>query len=328
VTDLTGPLAIYGAHVERSFPLGMEYGTGAPGVGGVYTLEGCEIRVIWGDDQSDATIADALARELIEDEGAIILVGTVSSGVTATLRDIAEEYNVLHIAAPAASNDITGIHFSANTFRTSRNSYQDAVNLCEYLASQHDTVVQIAPDLAFGRTAAETFRDACRFFGVEFAADDILAPIDTADFAPYMQQLLDSGADACIVTWAGSGFVSLLQSAVDEGVIDQMDLALSFADNASIPGVYDPIVGTSGGIVYHYTLPGNEINDWLVVETQARLGVPPDLFYADGMNAALLIIEALKATDGDTSIEALIAAMEGIEFQGPKGMVAILPRTM
>jgi branched-chain amino acid transport system substrate-binding protein len=325
MTDLTGPLATYGTHIERSFPLGMEYGTGAPGVGGVYMLEGCEIRVIWGDDQSDATIADAVARELVEDEGAVILVGTVSSAVTATLQELANEYDILHIAAPAASNDITGIHFSVNTFRTSRNTYQDAVNLCEYVGSQHGTVVQIAPDMPFGRTTAAIFRDACRFLGVDFAADDILAPIDTVDFVPYMQQVLASGADACIITWAGSGFVSLLQAAVDQGVIDQMDLALSFSDNASIPGLFDPIVGTTGGILYHYTLPGNEINDWLVVETQARYGTPPDLFYADGMNAALLIVEALRATDGDTSIEGLIAAMEGIEFQGPKGTIAIRP---
>jgi len=53
--------------------------------------------------------------------------------------------------------------------------------------------------------------------------------------------------------------------------------------------------------------------------------VPPDLFDADGMNAALLIIEAIKATGGDTSSAALIAAMEGLEFEGPKGTIYIRP---
>lgn len=55
-----------------------------------------------------------------------------------------------------------------------------------------------------------------------------------------------------------------------------------------------------------------ESNERLVAETTARYDVPRDLFYADGMNAALLIIEALRATGGDTSAAVLIATMEGM----------------
>ena len=60
-------------------------------------------------------------------------------------------------------------------------------------------------------------------------------------------------------------------------------------------------------------------------KTKARYGVMPDLFDADGMNAAILLVEALKATNGDASAEALIAAMEGMTFEGPKGTVYIRP---
>lgn len=56
-----------------------------------------------------------------------------------------------------------------------------------------------------------------------------------------------------------------------------------------------------------------------------RHGVPPDLFDADGMNAAIMVVEALKATGGDASADALIAAMEGMEFEGPKGTITIRP---
>jgi branched-chain amino acid transport system substrate-binding protein len=325
MTDLTGPLALYGTHIERSFPLGMEYVAGPPVSPDVYLVDSCEIRLIWGDDQSNQDIGEAVARELIEVGGAQVLVGTVSSGVTAKLQEIAAEYNILHIVAPAASNDITGISFSPNTFPTSRNNYQDAMNLCEYLASQDSTLVQFAPDSSFGWRTADTVRDACSYFGASFVTDDIFAPMDATDFTPYAQQILNSGADACIVTWAGSGIISLFQDLADAGVMDQMAVTTSFVDNASMPIVFGNMVGETGGILYHYTLPTNDINDWLTVETTARYGVPPDLFYADGMNAALLIIEALKATDGDISIEALIAAMEGMSFEGPKGTISIRP---
>ena len=38
-----------------------------------------------------------------------------------------------------------------------------------------------------------------------------------------------------------------------------------------------------------------------------------------------MIVEALKATAGDTSSAALIDAMEGMEFEGPKGTIYIRP---
>ncbi|MEE4235386.1 MAG: ABC transporter substrate-binding protein, partial [Anderseniella sp.] len=239
------------------------------------------------------------------------------------LQEIAEQYNIIHIAAPAASNDITGINFVPNSFRTSRNNYQDAISLCQYLAAQPNGLVQIAPDASFGRTTAGFYRDACRYFGGHFAADDIFAPASSSDFTPYVQQIRDSGAGALIVTWAGPGYVPLLQALADEGIVDQMNVTVSFPDNASIPALLGDIVGETGGIVYHYTSPSNEINDWLVSKTIARHGAPPDLFGADGMSAALMIAEAITVSGGDASADALIAAMEGLEFTGPKGTVSI-----
>jgi branched-chain amino acid transport system substrate-binding protein len=326
ITDLTGGLAIYGTMIERSFMLGMEYATGAPATGeNVFKLDDCEIQVLLRDDQGSAETTATLARELIEVEGVDLLVGTVSSGSTATLQEIALENDVVLIVAPAAANDITGINFNDHTFRTSRENYQDSINLCEYLATQYETFVQIAPDYSFGYGGAQAFRDACSFFGGEFVADDIFAPLDTSDFTPYMEQILDSGAEAWIVTWAGGGFVPMFQAAAELGVLDELGLGASFFDNVTMQAIFQPIIGQTSGILYCHQCPDNEINDWLVQETKARHGVPPDLFDADGMNAAILALTALKATGGDTSSPALIAAMEGMEFEGPKGTVYVRP---
>jgi len=326
ITDLTGALSIYGTMTQRSFLLGMEYATGsAPGEENTFTLGDCQIQVIVGDDKSDPENTATVAREMVEVSGVDILVGTVSSGATATLQEIARDNNIVHIAAPAAANDITGVNFDEHTFRTSRNNYQDAVNLCQYLTTEYHSFVQIAPDYSFGWGGAEAFRDACTTFGGEFVADDIFAPLDTTEFTPYMEQILDSGADAWLVTWAGGGFIPMMQAAQELGVTAEMGLGASFIDNASLPAFFGNNVGLTSGILYHYTAPDNPINDWLTEQTIARHGTPPDLFDADGMNAALLVVEALKQTGGDVSAEALIPAMEGLEFEGPKGTITIRP---
>ncbi|MEN8233826.1 MAG: substrate-binding domain-containing protein [Actinomycetota bacterium] len=331
ITDQTGALAIYGAHIIRSFPLGMEYGTGAAGAGDIasgqtFTLDGCEIEVIYGDDTSDAEVSATIAREMIEVEDVDILVGSVSSGVTAGIQQLALENDVIHIAAPAAANDLTGVGFNPNSFRTSRNNYQDAVAICEYLPTQYSTFAQIAPDYAFGHGGAAAYRDACTINGGEFVIDDIFAPFDTTDFTPYMQQILDSGAEAWMVTWAGGGFINMMQAAVDLGVTDEMAMGAPFVDNVALAPFFANAVGSTASILYHYTQPDNPVNDWLVEKTNS-LETPtnPDLFDADAFNAALLIIEALKASGGDASAAALIEAMEGISFEGPKGLIEIRP---
>ena len=140
-----------------------------------------------------------------------------------------------------------------------------------------------------------------------------------------MDPLLASGAEAYIVTWAGSGFPALAKAAVDSGLNDKMALAATFIDNVLMPLWYTDAIGSTNGILYHWTAPDNAANDFLVEQEVARYGVHPDLFDADGMNAAIMAVEAIKKTNGDVSGAALTAAMEGLEFEGPKGTVYVRP---
>jgi branched-chain amino acid transport system substrate-binding protein len=330
ISDLTGALAIYGAHINRGIPAGFAYATGndpQAGTEQTYMLDDCEIRVLIRDDQSNPELSATAARELIEVEGASIIIGSVSSGVTATLQGIARENNVILIAAPAAATDLTGKDFDPNTFRTSRSNYQDGMAICDQFVNNdgYETFVQIAPDYSFGYGGAQAYSDACTFFGGEFLADTVFAPADTTDFTTFLEPFADTPADAFLVTWAGGGFVPLLQAAIDLGVIDDDTvLGSPFVDNVVMPAFFGNAVGTTSVILYQYQAPSNAANDYLVAYA-AGLDTPtvPDLFDADGMNAAIMAIEGLKATNGDASADALRGVFEGMTFEGPKGTVEI-----
>jgi branched-chain amino acid transport system substrate-binding protein len=331
ITDLTGALAIYGAHINRGVPIGFAYATGGEiqtGLEQTYMLEDCEIRVVFKDDQSDAELSATAARELIEVEGADIIIGSVSSGVTATLQGIARENDVILIAAPAAATDITGKDFDPNTFRASRSNYQDGMAICDQFVNGdgYQTFVQIAPDYSFGYGGAQAYKDACEFFGGEFIADDIFAPADTTDFTTYLEPLAGTEADAFLVTWAGGGFVPLLQAALDLGVVDDDTvLGSPFVDNIVMPAFFGNAVGTTSTILYHYGAPSNPANDFLIANQAAVGGTFPDLFDADGMNAAIMAVEALRATAGASDADSLRAALEGMTFEGPKGTIYVRP---
>ena len=331
ITDLTGALAIYGAHINRGVPIGFAYATGGEvqtGLEQTYMVDDCEINVIFKDDQSNAELSATAARELVEVNGAEIIIGSVSSGVTATLQGIARDNDVILIAAPAAATDITGKDFDPNTFRASRTNYQDAMALCDQFVNGngYTTFVQIAPDYSFGYGGAAGYKDACTFYGGEFVAEDVFAPADTTDFTSYMTPLADTAAEALLVTWAGGGFVPLLQSAIDLGVIDDDTvLGSPFVDNIVMPAFFANAIGTTSVMLYHYTAASNSINDYLVEQVAANFETFPDLFDADGMNAAIMVVEALKATSGAADADSLKAALEGLSFDGPKGLIEIRP---
>lgn len=335
ITDATGALGIYGAHIIRSFMLGMEYATGAPGSVGktitvedgenTFMLDNCKIAVFLGDDQTKLELTTSIAREFVEVIEVDILVGSAGSDNSTLLQKIAAENQIPLIVAPAAANEITGVNFNEYTFRTSRNNYQDAINLCEYFTTVYTDFVQIVPDYGFGSASAKAFRDSCTFNSGSFVTDDIFIPLNTTDFTPYVEPILESGAESLIVSWAGEGFTSMMKSAVDVGLSEKMAVGVTFVDNITLPVFFSDVIGSTGGILYHYTVPDNEINDWMVTQNLERYKVYPDLFDADGFNAALMIVEGLKATGGDANANTLIEAFEGMEFDGPKGTIYIRP---
>jgi branched-chain amino acid transport system substrate-binding protein len=328
MTDKSGALAIYGPSQTNGFYLGLEYATD-----GTMEVAGRPITVIERDNGSDPEVGVSQARELIEAEGAEVLVGNISSGVALAVMPVVEENDVIFIAEPAAAPQITADNFSPNTFRTSRTSYQDALVMGTGLLDQGDTFVQIAPDYAFGIGSACSFYPVVKEGGGEFVINDtaeecgtVFAPLDTTDFTPYINQVLDSGADVLIVTWAGAGFAPLFQQMGQLGVFDEMVVGTGIGDNQTLAAGYADALGSVGVHVYHYTYPDNEINDWLVERHIEEYGTPPDLWAAGGMMAAIMFVEGLEATSGDTSAEELITVYEdNFSFDGPKGEVSIRP---
>lgn len=321
MSDQSGSLAIYGPMLENGFALGLEYATN-----GTNLVAGHPIEVVIKDTASTPDTGVSLAREAIEKDGAKILVGSPSSGVALAVSGVASATKTIYIGAPAASPDLTGAAFNMYTFRAGRTSVQDALTMGAALTDMGKKFIQIAPDNAFGRGSAAAFYAVVKGAGGEFVASDtaegagsVFVPLETTDFTPYLNQILDSDAEIVIVTWAGAGFVPLFQQMRQLGILDSKIVATGMGDNQTMAAGYAEAVGSVGVSVYHYSLYDNEVNNWLIEQHQEKFGTPPDLFTESGFNAALMVVKALEATEGDASAEALIKALEGLQFDGPKG---------
>lgn len=321
LTDDSGALAIYGPMLERGWALGIDYATNGSSI-----VAGKNIKTVIKDTASKPDTGVTLAREAIEKDHAQILVGSPSSSVALAVSGVASATKTIYIAAPAASPDLTGKAFNVYTFRAGRTSVQDALTMGAALVGLGDTFVQIAPDNAFGRGSAAGFYAVIKGAGGKFTTNDttdgagtIFIPADATDFTSYLNQVLDAKAKVVVVTWAGTGFVPLFQQMNQLGILKNMVVGTGMGDNQTMAKGYADAVGSVGVSVYSYSLFNTDANKWLVDHHTAKYGTPPDLFTESGFNAAIMTVKALQATNGDASPDALIKALEGMTFQGPKG---------
>ncbi len=319
LTDHTSGLALYGFELTQGFELGLEYATN-----GTMEVAGRPIEIVMRDNAGDIDTAVADARELIEEEGVEVLVGSPSSTVTLNLQATAAEYETILMAGPAATPAITGVAFNEYTFRVCRNTFQDAATAATFAIDEYGPkYVILGSDNAFGVGTAEAFDAVFQLVGAERARDTILFAEDTTDFTPPLTEVLDSGADFTVMICAGTSCVSLINQRADLGVRDQMGIVEGFNSN-DLMALFPYSVGDIGYIVYHYTAPDNPVNDWLVEQHMERYeGDPPDLFTACSFATAQALVAAFEVTEGDTLPETMIPALEGLTFDSPKGEITI-----
>lgn len=334
LSDQSGALALYGGELEAGFKIGLLYANNVDLADfdsiddalASLSIGGRPLRLIVKDTQSNPDVGASEARNLIEVDGAEILVGAPSSGVTLGLQQVALDNDVLLFVAPGASPAITQANFNPNTFRVCRNTAQDSLALASFATEGLGKKwVILAADYDFGRSSAAIFEATLKVFGVEFVQDTIFAPLETTDFTPYLQQVLDSGAEAMLPIWAGDTSVALFQQIAELGVNTSLNVVGAFNSN-DIVRVSDPSnIGNVSWIVYHYSFPSTPANDYLIEGYAKFYNDVPDLFSECAFATAQALTAAVSASDGDTLPESLIPLLEGFIFEGPKGVYGIRP---
>ncbi len=314
ITSRIGPMDYYGTMQTRGLELGIEYATG-----GSWQVAGRPIQLLVEDDAGDPATGGQKARALIENEGVQILQGCPSSAVAIVLARIALEYGRILLVDPAAADSITGAHWNRYVFRTAASVSQDAEAGGRY-AVEHlgQTFCFIAPDSIWGRQSTAAWKRVIEASGGQ-TLGEFFPPQDTVDFAPYLQQVLDLTPAVLVQSWAGQGNQALFSGMRDLEIFGRMRVTGGLGDREARRALGLTAVGMVGIIKYSYVLPSNPVNDLLTQRHSERYDEKPDLFTGGGAAAGIALVEGLKRTGGDSDAGALIKAMEGMSFEGPKG---------
>ncbi|MGO8919441.1 MAG: substrate-binding domain-containing protein [Stellaceae bacterium] len=315
IQDKTGALEAYAAQESRGFMLGLEYATK-----GTMIVAGRKLEIIEKDSQLKPDVGRNLLSEAYNDDDADLAVGGTSSGVALAMLPVAQEAKKILIVEPAVADSITGDKWNRYIFRTARNSSQDAISNALAIGRPGTVIATLGQDYAFGRDGVAAFKAALADTGAKLVHEEY-APPTTTDFTAPLQRIFDAlakeqGRKVLWVIWAGGNPFPAIKAA------DPGRLGIEVATGGNIlPALaaYKDFPGLEGATYYYYEIPKNPVNDWLVAEHKKRFDAPPDFFTCGGMAAAMAVVEALTKTGGATDTETLIAAMEGLSFDTPKG---------
>ena len=316
ITDKTGALEAYAKQTQAGLMLGLEYATG-----GTMSILGRKIVVIEKDSQLKPDAGKSLLAAAYGDDKADLAIGPSGSGVALAMLPVAEEYKKILIVEPAVADTITGANWNRYVFRTGRSSTQDAVAGVVALPANAQ-IAMLAQDYAFGRDGVKAFKDTLAAVGSKAQiVHEEYVPQATTDFTAAAQRMFDAlkgkpGTKIISIIWAGAHPCQKLGDLKPE----RFDISLACGGNIlPVMKGWKDLAGMEGAIYYYYGFPKNKTNDWMVTEYRKRYGgTPPDFFVAGGMAAGIAAVEAIRKAGG-TDTEKLIAAMEGMSFESPKG---------
>ncbi|HZI98427.1 MAG TPA: substrate-binding domain-containing protein [Actinomycetales bacterium] len=311
VYSQTGPLATYGEHYMAGFEVGLDYATDGTG-----EIDGRPIEVTEADDAGDPAKAVSAATDLIG-QGYQVIAGSTASGVALQVAPLAEENEILFVSGPAATDGVTGIN--DYTFRSGRQTYQDILTAASYVGDPAGKAITVfAQDSAFGQANAAAVTAVLG--GAGATVSQILVPPTATDLTPFALQAADASPDLLFVAWAGTNATQMWQSLDQQGAFDASTVVTGLDITATYP-VFAPVVGELQFLSHFFPGAGDNEAYAALEAGLAEQDLLPELFTNDGFVAAQMIVHALS--EGGDDVDAMVDALEGWEFTGPKGAMTI-----
>jgi branched-chain amino acid transport system substrate-binding protein len=287
-----------------------------------WTVGGRRVELIKEDDEVNPQVGLRKAKKLIESDGVDFLVGPVSSGVLAAIRDTVHQAHQILIVANAGNDEISRDRCSRYIFRTSFSNWQPNSPMGSWVAAHvGKEAYLVAPKYAAGFDMMKAFKETFVAAGGTVVGEDYTPFPVNEDFAPFLTKISQTAPKVVYAFFSGSQAVRFVRQYDEFGLRTRSRLCgagfLTETDVLAAEGR-----AALGVITAHFysTLLDNPTNKAFVREFRDKYKRIPDGFAVQGYDTAQVIIHALATTGGDTRDQGrLLEAMRGVEFESPRG---------
>jgi branched-chain amino acid transport system substrate-binding protein len=315
LTEKTGPQASLSPDKEFGVKAGVALATN-----GTNEVAGRKIEFVIGDDRSDVAQAPTVARRIVQQDKPAIMFGFSVSDAAVATAPIMADANIPDIYTVSSTTELS--NFSDTTFRTARDSQQEAKMFAEVAdIKQGETFQILAPDLAFGQATAEATEKLLQEEGGKEAGGIIYAPLEAEDYTSAVERVRQRRADKLmVVTFTGPAGARLWQTIGRAGIADDTEIYTLLQQKPVREGMGPIAQEVNFFALYDPELVNSDLNDRFIAEFKKLSGgAPPDIYAGDAGTAGIIAVEALKETNGDTDPEKISEALEGMEGEGIRG---------
>ncbi|MQT62673.1 ABC transporter substrate-binding protein [Pseudomonas sp. FSL R10-0056] len=332
-TFMSGSASVFGMPAKAAAELYIEELNSAGGIDGV------KVDPVYVDEGVGGDRLLSEYRRVVQEQGAKVMIASISSGNCNTLAPVAEDLKVVNILWDCGTEKALEGHSYKYVFRTQANAVTEMVASVLYLLKVNPdfkTIAVVNQDYAWGRDSWEIFSAVLKQLKPDVKVVAELFPkFGASDFSAEVSRLQVLRPDIVLTTSWGGDLDTFVRQASQRGLLKTSKFFLALGETSlerlgnTLPdGV---LIGARGD---HYFLNPQYAKDArhqaFVTKYHERTGTYPiySVYHMvqalDGMKAAYL--RAIQANGGKWPNEEQLAdAFKGLEFRGLTSQIRIRP---
>lgn len=297
----TGFAANYGPEAQQGIDLALAELGVDPSV---------TVKIVTADeDVLDASQTLERVKKLVESDGAQIVLGPVFGSTQQAVAPYLTDKGIPWFSFLGASQDLAT---KGSAFIWPGADALTAAPLGEYAASDlgYTKIATLAPDYAYGHDVITGAADAFTAAGGEVVQQQWV-PLGTTDMLQYATSM-DSSVDALLMWLVPTDAAAFVREYRNLGIKVPL-LMFQGVFDPTFQEVGDQLIGEVGLNEYNPNLD-NPANKAFVEAYTAKYGGIPNQTTAFAYTVVKVIVEAVTKSGGDTSVEALRTALNGLSL--------------
>ena len=320
-TILSGRVAILGTTSQTAAQMAAKEFNDAGGVNGK------TVELIIRDSKGQPDEAARITRDLINTEGAEIILDAEASSGAFAVQEVIRDLPVLAVHTNSETSSLTADPAIRvpTAFRTARQGIHDAIAGGRYAANvaRENGLTRwmtVSPDYAYGRDNTAQFLEYLKIFEPSVEVVDQAWPkLFEPDYTAYVTRVLQTAPQGLYSALWGGDLVSFVEQANLYGMFSQQ--MSMFSANMADPPIVQAIKQVPQNVhsVYRYdpNYPDKDENQAFYDAFTANSEQLPTNWAWETYTGMQFIFEALRRTDGETDGAKLADAMRDLEIDSP-----------
>ncbi|KPL53329.1 hypothetical protein ABB55_14820 [Prosthecomicrobium hirschii] len=323
---LTGSQATYAPDCQLSAQIAADQINAAGG------LLGRKLEIVFRDDKANPNAAIAAAKELMG-EGINLFVGGLNTPSALAIAGIMPDSKAALITIGSVADSLTHESFNRNFFRITDSAYTRAQAQARLAAEQYPDLTQwggMLPDVEFGHALWRSYSAGLKTFYPALAkkppqiSEPVLFKFGAIDFKNQISAVMRQPVEGIYQSLTGEDFLTMITQARPLGFTRKIKVFMDLSGELVFARVLKqnlPDNFWSGTHWYYDAYMDVKASRDLYDEYVKRTGDKMPSGYVGPAHMALnAFANAIKAA-GQTGTDAVIGALEAIEFESAKGRI-------